>query len=245
MPPLPEFSAEFQRSVILLAPFMLAGGAILIRQPDGRAVAGAFLAMVWNFVMLVPANIFAVHMGWWSFGVDDYLLMGVPWDVMLGWSVWWGAALFLSFGSRRYIGAFLTALWIDVLFMPRLSPLVDLGEAWLWGEGLVMAVCLVPGWMLAAATARDIHVGWRAAAQALMTGLLLLFLLPAALLHYSGRDFLEMLMIQPAWKMSILLNILLLPVVLGLAGNQEFAERGQGTPIPFDPPKRLVVTGPY
>ena len=35
------------------------------------------------------------------------------------------------------------------------------------------------------------------------------------------------------------------PALLGLAAVQEFAVRGSGTPVPFDPPKRLVTTGPY
>jgi hypothetical protein len=33
--------------------------------------------------------------------------------------------------------------------------------------------------------------------------------------------------------------------LLGLTAVQEFAERGGGTPIPFDPPTRLVTTGIY
>jgi protein-S-isoprenylcysteine O-methyltransferase Ste14 len=36
-----------------------------------------------------------------------------------------------------------------------------------------------------------------------------------------------------------------LAAVLGLSGVQEFARRGRGTQFPYDPPRRLVVTGPY
>ena len=98
--------------------------------------------------------------------------------------------------------------------------------------------------LVASFTARDVHVGWRAAAQAIITGILMFVMLPAVVLEHSGRSLWEAVQ-WPAWQQSLVFNALLLPVVLGLAGSQEFAERGHGTPIPFDPPKHLVVTGPY
>lgn len=244
MPPLPELSADFQRGVILLLPFLIAGAAILIVQPPKRMLAGVFLASLWNLVMLIPANLLAVYMGWWAFHGHKHLLLNLPFDVLLGWSVWWGSALFLLFKGKHIFLALVAALWIDLLAMPRLTPLVMLGNDWLWGEALVLATCFIPGWLIASTTTRDIHVGWRAAAQAAITGMLLFIILPAALLEYSNRSLWEIAQ-QPPWQISIIFNALLLPIILGLAGNQEFAERGYGTPIPFDPPKRLVVTGPY
>ena len=41
------------------------------------------------------------------------------------------------------------------------------------------------------------------------------------------------------------LELLLLLAVPGLAAVAEFCERGGGTPLPYDPPVRLVTTGPY
>lgn len=41
------------------------------------------------------------------------------------------------------------------------------------------------------------------------------------------------------------IQVVFIPAVLGLSAVQEFATRGQGTPLPFDPPRRLVTTGPY
>ena len=32
---------------------------------------------------------------------------------------------------------------------------------------------------------------------------------------------------------------------IGIAATVEFARVGDGTPIPFDPPKRVVTSGPY
>jgi hypothetical protein len=41
------------------------------------------------------------------------------------------------------------------------------------------------------------------------------------------------------------LQALALPGLLGLTAVQEFVTRGGGTPVPFDPPRRLVTTGVY
>ena len=244
MPQLLELSVAQQRAAILLIPFLIAGAAILVARPGKRLLAGVFIASLWNLTTLVLANLVALHMGWWEFNASGGLLLGLPFDVLLGWSVWWGAALFLLFGGRYVLLALLTALWIDVVAMPRLAPLVQLGNDWLWGEALVLGACFLPGWLVASFTARDVHVGWRAAAQALITGILVFVMLPAVILEHSGRSVWEAMQ-WPAWQLSLVFNALLIPIVLGLAGSQEFAERGDGTPIPFDPPKHLVVTGPY
>jgi protein-S-isoprenylcysteine O-methyltransferase Ste14 len=244
MPQLLELSVGQQRAAVLLVPFLIAAGTILLARPAKLTVAGAFIGGLWNLTTLMLANLLAVHMGWWTFNANGALLMGLPFDVLLGWAVWWGAALFLAFNGRHLLLAFIAALWIDLVAMPRLSPLVELGDRWLWGEALVLAACFLPGWLIATFTARDKHVGWRAVAQAIITGILMFVVLPAVLLEYAGRSVWEA-WAWPAWQQSALFNALLIPVVLGLAGNQEFAERGHGTPIPFDPPKHLVVTGPY
>jgi protein-S-isoprenylcysteine O-methyltransferase Ste14 len=244
MPQLLELSVGQQRAALLLIPFLIAGAAILVARPGQRLLAGVFIASLWNLTTLVLANLLALRIGWWKFNASGGLLLGLPFDVLLGWSVWWGAALVLLFRGRHIALAVLMALWIDLLAMPRMSPLVQLGDGWLWGEALVLAACFLPGWLLASFTARDVHVGWRAAAQAVITGILLFLMLPAVILEHSGGSVGELAQ-RPAWQLSLVLNALLIPIVLGLAGSQEFAERGDGTPIPFDPPKRLVVTGPY
>ena len=50
---------------------------------------------------------------------------------------------------------------------------------------------------------------------------------------------------RAAWQLSLDVQALAIPALLGLTAVQEFVTRGLGTPVPFDPPRRLVTTGIY
>ena len=100
MPQLLELSVGQQRAAILLLPFLIAGTAILVAGPGKRLLAGVFIASLWNLTTLVLANLLALHIGWWTFNANGAPLLGLPFDVLLGWAVWWGAAVFLLFGGR-------------------------------------------------------------------------------------------------------------------------------------------------
>ena len=81
----------------------------------------------------------------------------------------------------------------------------------------------------------------RALAHATLFAGFLLWFVPAAILAMAGsrapRDF----------GLSQVLGILVGIIGLGLAvsGVLAFATVGQGTPAPFDPPRRLMIRGPY
>lgn len=74
----------------------------------------------------------------------------------------------------------------------------------------------------------------------LFIGLLLVFL-PARLLSWSGVTS------PPAIGLAQVAGILLTAVgaALALSCILTFALLGKGTPAPFDPPRRLVIRGPY
>jgi protein-S-isoprenylcysteine O-methyltransferase Ste14 len=50
---------------------------------------------------------------------------------------------------------------------------------------------------------------------------------------------------EASWRRQIGIQVLLLIAVPGVSAAMEFAERGHGTPIPYDPPQRLVTSGMY
>ncbi|MER5626846.1 hypothetical protein ABT061_38050 [Streptosporangium sp. NPDC002544] len=50
---------------------------------------------------------------------------------------------------------------------------------------------------------------------------------------------------QPGWVLGLLVQALAVPLLLGVAAVREFAIFGGGTPLPYNPPGKLVTGGPY
>jgi protein-S-isoprenylcysteine O-methyltransferase Ste14 len=232
------------RAAGLYIPLALTGIAWLAVDPGPRARASALLAAAWNVPALLAMHVVATRLGWWSFGVGDATIAGFPVDLYVGWAVAWGALPALLGRWLPVTAATALAVALDLLAMPRLAPVVRLGDAWLVGEALAVAMCLVPAQLLASWTRRDVHLPRRAALQAVAFGGLALGVLPAAILEWSGGSW-SSLVSRPGWITGILLQLVAGAGLLGVSAVQEFATRGGGTPVPFDPPRRLVASGPY
>ena len=244
MPPLPEPNLSALQAGMTLIPVALTVCLLLYIPTTTRFRTGIGLATAWNAAALIPVNLIAVGQGWWTFHDTTSSPFGLPLDLMCSWGVLWGAILFLAFQGKHFVTALLTATLFDLIVMPLCAPVITLGEGWLWGELLALCLCFAPGWWLASATTREHHVAWRASLQAMIAGFGLLWLLPSYALSLSGKHLSEIIE-GPAWRVSLVVNALLIPCVLGLAATQELATRGRGTPFPFDPPKNFVTTGPY
>lgn len=214
------------------------------RRPSPRAVTGALLASAWCLPLVLALNLAAVRFGWWSFEAHGGLLLGVPVDVSLAWVVLWGAVPALAFPTLALPALLLIAIVVDVAVMPAAAPVVRLGPAWLAGETAGLLAALLPGQLLARWTARDEHLIGRAILQVIAFGGLLAFVLPAIAIDGSGGRFSNPLL-RPPWQIALIVQVLAVPALLGLTAVQEFVWRGQGTPVPFDPPRRLVTTGVY
>ena len=232
------------RAAALYVPLCATAVAWLASAPSRRERAAALLATAWNVPALLAVHAVAVRLGWWSYGVTDATVAGYPVDLYLGWAVAWGALPSLLARALPVGVIALGAALVDVVAMPRLAPVVRLGEPWLLGEAVAIGACLVPAQLLSKWTREDAHVPRRAMLQALAFGGLALGVLPAAILEQRGASW-SPLVTRSGWITGILLQLLLLAGLLGLGAVQEFAVRGGGTPVPFDPPKRLVTSGPY
>ncbi|MER7208786.1 isoprenylcysteine carboxylmethyltransferase family protein [Streptosporangium sp. NPDC000239] len=200
-----------------------------------RDAAAAILATLWNLEALIAVNLLAQDLGWWRFTAVGALYRGVPIDLLLGWALLWGAVPGLV-ARRAPIPLVAASLgWLDLAVMPLAEPVVVLGEHWLAGEAVAMAVALLPGLLVASWTAGGRRLPLRAAAQIVLAaagGMALPIVLTGA-----WR--------QPTWVLGLMAQALAVPSLLGLAAVREFALAGRGTPLPYDPPERLVVTGPY
>jgi protein-S-isoprenylcysteine O-methyltransferase Ste14 len=213
------------------------------RRPAGRAAAGALLATIWNLPALLVLNV-AAPAEWWRFDARGGLLLDVPVDLLLSWAALWGVVPALVFPAQPLIVVVIAALLVDLALMPAAFPVLQLGPRWLAGEAVCLVAVLAPAQLLARWTTRSDHLYGRVLLQVLAFSGLLMFVLPAVAIEGSGGGWVDPRQ-RPAWQLGLFAQLLMLPGILGLSAVQEFATRGGGTPVPFDPPSRIVITGPY
>jgi protein-S-isoprenylcysteine O-methyltransferase Ste14 len=214
------------------------------RRPSGPAIAGALLAAIWNLPMVLALHVAASEFGWWSFEASGGLVLGMPIDLWLAWAWLWGAVPALAFPRLSIARVVAIAVAFDLVAMPAAQPVVRLGSTWLIGEGVAVLLCLLPAQLLARWTAHARHLEARAVLQMIAFAALVGGLLPTLVIHASGSEWVSPLD-REGWQLALMVQILALPAALGLSAVQEFVERGRGTPVPFDPPERLVTTGIY
>ena len=220
------------------------GIAWIWRRPSPRVAAAATLAFFWNLPALLLLSVVAPRAGWWRFDANGGLLLGVPVDLLLAWSWMWGAVPILAFPDAPLWVVAAAAFAIDLVLMPAAAPVVRLGSTWLWGEAVAIAFLLVPAQLLARWTARGDRLPVRAALQVVAFTGLLLFVIPSIAVDGSGSGWINPLS-RTTWELGLMVQLLAVPAVLGLTAVQEFVTRGAGTPVPFDPPRRMVTSGVY
>ncbi len=216
----------------------------LWRRPGKDTLRGAALAFAWNLPAVLLLHLVAMRFGWWDFDAQGGVLLRIPVDLYLEWVWLWGALLAVAFPSIHLGIVTLVALALDLVLMPLAAPVIRLGPHWLAGEAIGLAIALVPSQLLGRWTTADRRLHERVLLQVLAFTGIMLFLLPAIVITGSGTSWKSPLD-RSMWQISLFIQLLMLPAVIGLTAVQEFANRGHGTPVPFDPPKRLVTTGIY
>jgi len=113
------------------------------------------------------------------------------------------------------------------------------------GEVVALAIVLLPALYLFRWTVEGTFLGPRGAMQVVLSGMLFLFLMPEVVFALKPGVGWAPLFSMPRWELQIGVQVILLVAVFGVSAVQEFVQRGEGTPIPYDPPKRLVTSGVY
>jgi protein-S-isoprenylcysteine O-methyltransferase Ste14 len=214
------------------------------RRPGPRAQAAALLACCWNLPVLLALQLFAQRTGWWRFDAAGGVLLQMPVDLYLSWACLWGAIPAIACPRLPLVAVVAVALAFDFVLMPAAAPVLALGPDWLVGEAIGLLVGLVPAQLLARWTQRDTRLPARAVLQVATFSGLIIFVLPVIVIEGTGAGWHNPFDL-PAWQLSLILQALAVPAVVGLTAVQEFAARGNGTPVPFDPPRRLVTSGIY
>lgn len=167
-------------------------------------------------------------------------MLGMPLGALLERTVLWGivpVALSLRLGFARVLTA-ASRLGIDALVAAAPS---------VWDIS-VMSVAfgtvVLPSQLLLHWTIDRRCLAGRATLHFLLTAGLLVGVVPALLLQLAGASAHEL-----TWSGSVAARLmaeaLLVPLVLAVAATLEFVSSGHGTPMPSDPPRRLVTSGPY
>ena len=227
--------------VPVIAAFLL----VFLRPNRKRIFPAALLGFVWTLPSLLALQLLNLHFGWWRFNALGGLFRGMPVDLYLGWAVLWGILPILSFDETGIVWVSAVFFGIDLIVMPAYSPVVVLNHRWLIGEFVALGLVLVPAQLFARCTIHDTKVKARAVLHVLAAGGVFLFLIPEIVFAVRPGHRWDALLFEPAWLRNLELQAIALLGVAGVSAVQEFAQRGNGTPIPYDPPKQLVVSGLY
>jgi protein-S-isoprenylcysteine O-methyltransferase Ste14 len=232
------------RGVILFLPLALAFGLWQWRRPDRCLGAGAFLASSWMLTAGLAIHVVAVRAGFWRYEAHGAVWLGLPVDVYLGWAVFWGAVPVLAFRRTNVALVVVAMALADLVLMPAAFPVVRLGPNWLAGEAIALLIGAIPAYLLGRWTADGVQLAWRTLLQGIAFSGLALGVLPAAILTRTGGS-LPMVDNKSTGYLAVGLQVVALIAIVGLSAVQEFVQRGRGTPFPWDPPERMVTTGPY
>lgn len=220
-------------------------GGVWFRHPR-RTFVATLLTLLWCVPALLLLQRWNLQVQWWEFRLYGGMqIAGMPLELWFGWAVLWSAVPALCFARYRVITIFTWLALSDLLLMPTMRATVQLHWVWLEGELAGLLLVLLPSLLLQRWTVQGKHVCLRATLQVLAAAGVFLYL-PAELVFHVYP--------LPGWNAyfawspmvrALLLQVGVVLALPGVAAVQEFATRGEGTPIPYDPPRRLVTTGMY
>ena len=238
--------ADWQRAAALYLPLAAAVLAGLLGGRRPRQFAASLLSILWTVPSLLLLQRANQSTGWWSFAPGSAAtLRGMPLELFLGWVLLWGLVPQLAMPRLGIIPSALVMVAVDLVVVPLSTPAISLHANWLVGEAAALLLVLLPALSIGHWTRENTRLGQRAALQLVTAGLLSLFLIPEIVFALRpGAGWTPLLGLSASTRQAAL-QIVFLLAVPGIAAVMEFAQCGLGTPIPYDPPPRLVTSGIY
>ena len=237
--------AVWEGAGAIYLPLMTALLLGLVFRGRTRQLPALLLSLLWAATSLLILQRVNQVAGWWSFPDADIRFCGMSLELYIGWTILWGVLPQLAFARLALVLAAATMTALDLIGMPLCSAVVHLGPRWLVGEAFAVLFVLAPALCIARWTQRDTHLHARAVMQVAISAMLFLFFIPeVAFALRPGRGWAPLLRMA-GWQRQLGLQLVFVLSVPGIAAVMEFAGRGFGTPIPYDPPKRLVTSGIY
>jgi protein-S-isoprenylcysteine O-methyltransferase Ste14 len=237
------------RIAALYLPLTAAILAAFLRPRRKRLFAACLLSLLWTFPALLILQRINLIANWWTFHPAGPALLGMPLEFYLGWAMLWGLVPQLIFRKLDIPEVIVVMGAFDIWLMPLSAPLLQLQGHWLYGEAAALALVLAPAFCVARWTLDNTHLRLRGMLQVAISGLLFLFLLPEVAFalrptSHAGSVWTPLIEMRGFPRQAAMQCVLLLAVP-GVSAVAEFVERGLGTPIPYDPPQRMVTSGIY
>jgi protein-S-isoprenylcysteine O-methyltransferase Ste14 len=231
------------RAFGLYVPTVAAGALAWRKVRTHRQIAAILAGLCWSLCALLLLQILNQQFVWWQFHATGGLLRGMPVDLYLGWALLWGVLPILVLPRAKIwtvLGVFLA---LDLAIMPACAPVVELGNHWLIGEVIALVLVLLPAALFARWSLDGTQLMYRSLLWAITASSLLLFFVPEIFFSISGHGSWQAFLYTPVSVRNMELQVLFMLAVPAFSAVQEFAQRGLGTPIPYDPPLRLVASG--
>ena len=210
-----------------------------------RQIAALLAGVCWCLPLLLSVQLLNLRFRWWIFHAHGGMIRGMPADMLLGWTLLWGAVPILGFPRAKAWIAVMIFIAADLVLMPLCAPVVELSPRWLIGETVAVMLVLIPAQLFSRWTWHEANLAGRGLLWAATAVALLLFLLPELVFAVTGREGWQRALAAPSWLRNLEVQVAVLVGVPALSAAQEFVRRGRGSPIPFDPPQRLVSSGLY
>ncbi len=207
---------------------------------------GLLFSSAWVAALLPWLDAMARVAGLWEYHSQAPCLAGMPLSLYFGWVIAWGIfapLLVHALGGRLWTVAVIL-IAMDLRVMPELAPVLALHPHWIAGDLIIGACLLVPSLLMAKWTEARIHNGLRCVMLAPAFGGLFL----GIPLMLEGGDLPGVLGRWHSLSGFLQTTYLLLVFALsvpGLTALRDLALSGGGTPVPLDPPRRLVTHGIY
>ena len=238
--------ADCERAAAVYVPLTTAIIARLFYGRRPRQFAACLLSALWTLPSLLLLQRLNGYAGWWSFAAgSEAEFRGMPVELFFGWIILWGIVPQLVLVRLGIIRCAAALVALDCIMMPMFSSAIYLKAHWLLGEATAVGLVLVPALCVGQWTYENTHLRRRVMLQIVTSGMLFLFLVPEIIFALRPGTGWDPLLGLSNWARQIDFQMILLLGVPGIASVMEFAERGFGTPIPYDPPQRLVTSGLY
>ena len=226
----------------------LAGSALLAWwiRPTKWLSVGLLFSSAWIAALLPWLDALARAAGLWDYHSPAPSLAGMPLALYFGWVIGWGifAPLLAHALSGRLWMVVAVMLVLDLRLMPEMSPVLQLHPLWFVGNFFLASLLLVPSLFLTRWTELRIHAPVRCAMLVPAFGGI--FLGIPLLAECGGLTGLFYRWQSLSWFFQA--GTLFLGFALsipGLTAVRDLALSGDGTPVPLDPPRRLVTHGIY